>query len=70
MKYIYKLILSRGETDYTIGYFTSRNKAFQLAENSIKKNGERTLLKRKRREMSEVIGDGGSYYAIETLWVQ
>jgi len=70
MKHVYKLILSRGEADYTIGHFTSRNKAFKAAENSIEKNGERTLLKRKRNGRSEVIGDGGSYYAVETIWVR
>lgn len=70
MKHIYKLILSRGEADFTIGHFTSRNKAFKVAENSIEKNGERILLKRKRHGMSEVIGSGGSYYAIETIWIR
>lgn len=70
MKKVYKLSLGREEADITISYFSSRNKAFEVAENMIERSGQRVLVKRKRPDTSEVVGDEGSYYVIETIWVE
>lgn len=70
MKHIYKLSLSKEEIDISIGYYSSRNKAFEVAENMIERSGQRVLVKRKRPGTSEVIGHRGSYYVVEKIWVE
>lgn len=70
MTHVYKLKNCKEDVDITIGYFTSRNKAFLRAEDIIKRSGQRVLFKRKRPEMTDLVGNEGSYFVIEKIWVE